>query len=64
MQSVQESIPQFVLKILLTSFIYLKLSLFQRHHAQHRVFPEFHATFEEPSAPNDNQVKEPEVLCA
>jgi len=40
MQSVQEPLPAFVLKVFLTSFIYLKLSIFQRHHAQHRVFPE------------------------
>ncbi|HTY37136.1 MAG TPA: radical SAM protein [Bacteroidota bacterium] len=40
LQSVQESLAQFILKIVLTSFIYLKLSVFQRHHAQHRVFPE------------------------
>jgi radical SAM superfamily enzyme YgiQ (UPF0313 family) len=40
LQSVQESIPQFALKILTTSFIYFKLSIFQRHHAQKRIFPE------------------------
>jgi hypothetical protein len=38
-QSLQESLPAFLLKILVTTFIYFKLSIFQRHHAQHRVFP-------------------------
>ena len=37
-QSIQESIPQFLLKVVLTTFIYFKLSIFQRHHAQERVF--------------------------
>jgi radical SAM superfamily enzyme YgiQ (UPF0313 family) len=37
-QSVQESIPQFALKIVVTTFVYFKLSLFQRHHAQERIF--------------------------
>ena len=39
MQSVRESVPQFFLKLLVTTFVYFKLSIFQRHHAQHRVFP-------------------------
>lgn len=37
-QSVQESIPQFILKIVITTIIYYKLSIFQKHHAQARVF--------------------------
>ena len=37
-QSIQESIPQFILKIVVSSIIYFKLSIFQRHHAQIRVF--------------------------
>ncbi len=37
-QSVQESIPQFVLKVLISTVIYFKLSIFQKHHAQERVF--------------------------
>jgi hypothetical protein len=37
-QSVQESVPQFLLKIAVTTVIYFKLSIFQRHHAQKRVF--------------------------
>lgn len=37
-QSIQESLPQFLLKILVTTFVYFKLSIFQRHHAQERVF--------------------------
>lgn len=37
-QSVQESIPQFILKIAITTIIYFKLSIFQKHHAQKRVF--------------------------
>lgn len=38
-QSIRESFPQFVLKLLVTTFVFFKLSIFQRHHAQHRVFP-------------------------
>jgi len=37
-QSVQESIPQFVLKVLISTVIYFKLSIFQKHHAEERVF--------------------------
>lgn len=37
-QSVRESIPQFLLKIAVTTVIYFKLSIFERHHAQKRVF--------------------------
>jgi len=33
-----ETIPEFLLKILLVTFIYFKLSIFQKHHAQERVF--------------------------
>ena len=38
MQSIKESLPQFILKILVITFVYFKLSIFQRHHAQKRVF--------------------------
>lgn len=38
-QSVRESLPQFALKIVLTTFVYFKLSIFQWHHAKRRVFP-------------------------
>lgn len=37
-QFVQESIPQFILKIVITTIIYYKLSIFQKHHANVRVF--------------------------
>ena len=37
LQSVNESLYQFVLKILVITFVYFKLSLFQRHHARKRV---------------------------
>jgi radical SAM superfamily enzyme YgiQ (UPF0313 family) len=37
-QSVQESVPQFILKILISTVIYFKLSIFQKHHAEERVF--------------------------
>ncbi len=37
-QNIQESLPAFIFRLVLTSFIYFKLSIFQRHHAQHRVF--------------------------
>lgn len=37
-QTVQESIPQFVLKVLISTVIYFKLSIFQKHHAEERVF--------------------------
>jgi len=39
MQRKQESLPRFILRLFLSTFIYFKLSVFQRHHAQHRVFP-------------------------
>ncbi|HLE31158.1 MAG TPA: radical SAM protein [Bacteroidota bacterium] len=39
LQSKQESLPRYILRLFLSTFIYFKLSLFQRHHAQHRVFP-------------------------
>ena len=38
LQRVQESIPQFLLKVLLFTGIYFKLSIFQKHHAEVRVF--------------------------
>lgn len=38
LQSVNESMYQFILKILVITFVYFKLSIFQRHHAQKRVF--------------------------
>ena len=37
-QSIQESIPQFILKVLISTVIYFKLSIFQKHHAKERVF--------------------------
>jgi radical SAM superfamily enzyme YgiQ (UPF0313 family) len=37
-QRVNESLSQFLLKILITTFIYFKLSVFQGHHARKRVF--------------------------
>jgi radical SAM superfamily enzyme YgiQ (UPF0313 family) len=37
-QRVNESLPQFLLKILVTTFIYFELSIFQGHHARKRVF--------------------------
>jgi radical SAM superfamily enzyme YgiQ (UPF0313 family) len=37
LQQVEETIPQFMLKVLLFTGIYFKLSVFQRHHAQVRV---------------------------
>jgi len=37
-QTVQESLPQFILKLLVITFVYFKLSVFQRHHAMKRVF--------------------------
>ena len=58
LQSVQESIPQFFLKAFLTSFIYLKLSIFQRHHAQHRVFPEIRTAGEHVQRGSDKQIEE------
>ncbi|MBI2619306.1 MAG: radical SAM protein [Ignavibacteriales bacterium] len=38
-QTRQEPPILFLRRLFLTSFIYFKLSIFQRHHAQHRVFP-------------------------
>ena len=62
LQSKQESLPQFILKLLLTTFIYFELSIFQRHHAQHRVFPTL-AT--EPPAEESvpRKVREEEPVC-
>ena len=37
-QSVQESVPQFLMKVLISSVIYFKLSIFQKHHAVERVY--------------------------
>jgi radical SAM superfamily enzyme YgiQ (UPF0313 family) len=58
LQSVQESVPQFFLKIFLSSFIYLKLSIFQRHHAQHRVFPEIRTAGEQVPRTSDQQIED------
>lgn len=38
MQRMHETSPQFILKLLVTTFVYFKLSIFQRHHAQKRIF--------------------------
>lgn len=35
-----ETFPEFLMKIIMVTFIYFKLSIFQRHHAQKRVFTE------------------------
>ena len=43
-QSINESLPQFILKILVITFVYFKLSIFQRHHAQKRVFNKKNST--------------------
>jgi radical SAM superfamily enzyme YgiQ (UPF0313 family) len=40
LQSKREPLPEFFLKVLMTTFIYFKISIFQRHHALHRVFPD------------------------
>ncbi|MFC2083950.1 B12-binding domain-containing radical SAM protein [Bacteroidota bacterium] len=37
-QRIKESIPQYILKILVLTFVYFKLSVFQRHHAIKRIF--------------------------
>ncbi len=37
-QSVRESISQFILKITISAVIYFKLSVFQKHHAQERLY--------------------------
>ena len=39
-QSRRESRSEYLLKLFILTFIYFKLSIFQRHHAQARVFPE------------------------
>ena len=39
-QSKNESISQFILKVLVITFIYYKLSIFQRHHAKKKVLVE------------------------
>ncbi|MBL1213807.1 MAG: B12-binding domain-containing radical SAM protein [Ignavibacteriae bacterium] len=40
-QSINENIAKFILKIFVITFIYFKLSVFQRHHAKKRVFNKF-----------------------
>lgn len=40
-QSINENISKFILKIFVITFIYFKLSIFQRHHAKKRVFNKF-----------------------
>jgi radical SAM superfamily enzyme YgiQ (UPF0313 family) len=37
-QEKRESIAQFLLKLVVTTMVYFEISIFQRHHAQHRVF--------------------------
>jgi hypothetical protein len=37
-QRKMESLTQYILKLLVTTFVYFEISIFQRHHAQHRVF--------------------------
>jgi radical SAM superfamily enzyme YgiQ (UPF0313 family) len=37
-QRIMETVPAFILKLFVVSFVYFKLSIFQRHHAQKRVF--------------------------
>jgi radical SAM superfamily enzyme YgiQ (UPF0313 family) len=39
MQTKREPLGQFLLKLVVLTFVYYKLSIFQRHHAQKRVFP-------------------------
>jgi radical SAM superfamily enzyme YgiQ (UPF0313 family) len=39
LQSVQETLPQFLLKLFITTFVFFKINIFQRHHAQKRVLP-------------------------
>jgi len=36
-QSKQESLPEFLLKLLVTTFVYFEISWFQKHHASHRI---------------------------
>lgn len=48
-------------KLLLTSFIYLKLSIFQRHHAQHGVFPEIRPAGEGPDAARRGEIAASQV---
>jgi radical SAM superfamily enzyme YgiQ (UPF0313 family) len=38
LQEIQESVPQFIFKLLVVTGIYFKLSTFQKHHAEVRVF--------------------------
>ena len=49
-QSIREPLPMFALKILVTTFVFFKLSIFQRHHALHRVFPELQSRVEKTPA--------------
>jgi radical SAM superfamily enzyme YgiQ (UPF0313 family) len=49
-----ESVPEFIFKLFIVSFIYFKLSIFQRHHAQKRVFTHVKAE-EKGSESNENK---------
>ena len=37
-QNKEENLFRFVLKLFMVTFIYLKLSVFQKHHAEKRIF--------------------------
>jgi len=49
-QELRESLPRFILKVLISTFIYFKLSVFQRHHAKQRVFAELESRIENPES--------------
>jgi radical SAM superfamily enzyme YgiQ (UPF0313 family) len=55
LQSRQESWGRFVLKLIVTSFIYGEISVFQRHHAQKRVFPNLRSRTPAEAAPARRQ---------
>ncbi len=59
-QSVQESVPQFILKVVISTIIYFKLSVFQKHHAKERVFNKAKKPrTEEDSVPGSNLMHNP-----
>jgi hypothetical protein len=62
-QSVRESPVEFVLKLMVTTFAYYQLSVFQRHHAQHRVFPALHRK-DADRTPNEQAADFPECVSA
>jgi radical SAM superfamily enzyme YgiQ (UPF0313 family) len=64
LQTQEEPLHQFILKVLLTTFIYFELTIFQRHHAQHRVFSTLSSPANPPNESAPHEVGEEETVSA